>query len=61
MSLDALVVGTALPEHRVLARATTDAWENKIHACHCAATPLPMTTAKNSETNTRTRPAYGAT
>jgi acyl dehydratase len=31
MSLDALVVGTALPEYRVSAAATSDAWENKIH------------------------------
>jgi hypothetical protein len=31
MSLEALVVGTALPEYRVSAVATTDAWENKIH------------------------------
>ncbi len=31
MSLDALVVGTALPEYRVSAVATSDAWENKIH------------------------------
>jgi len=31
MSLDALVVGTALPEYRVSASPTHDAWENKIH------------------------------
>jgi hypothetical protein len=31
MSLEALVVGTALPEYRVSAVATPDAWENKIH------------------------------
>lgn len=31
MSLEALVVGTALPEYRVSAVATSDAWENKIH------------------------------
>lgn len=31
MSLDALVVGTALPEYRVSATPTHDAWENKIH------------------------------
>lgn len=31
MSLEALVVGTALPEYRVSAIATSDAWENKIH------------------------------
>ena len=31
MSLEALVVGTALPEYRVSATATADAWENKIH------------------------------
>jgi hypothetical protein len=31
MSLEALVVGTALPEYRVSATATQDAWENKIH------------------------------
>ena len=31
MSLDVLVVGTALPEYRVSAPATHDAWENKIH------------------------------
>ena len=31
MSLDALVVGTALPEYRLRAEATADAWENKIH------------------------------
>lgn len=31
MSLDALVVGTELPEYRVSATPTQDAWENKIH------------------------------
>ena len=31
MSLDALVVGTELPEYRVSATPTHDAWENKIH------------------------------
>ena len=31
MSLEALVVGTELPEYRVSAIATSDAWENKIH------------------------------
>jgi hypothetical protein len=31
VSLDALVVGTALPEYRVSATPTHDAWENKIH------------------------------
>ena len=31
MSLDALVVGTALPEYRVSASPTHDSWENKIH------------------------------
>ncbi len=31
MSLEALVVGTALPEYRVSATPTHDAWENKIH------------------------------
>ena len=31
MSLEALVVGTALPEYRVSAVATSEAWENKIH------------------------------
>ena len=31
MSLEALVVGTALPEYRVRAAPTHDAWENKIH------------------------------
>ena len=31
MSLDALVVGTDLPEYRVSATPTHDAWENKIH------------------------------
>ena len=31
MSLDALVVGTALPEYRVSATPTHDPWENKIH------------------------------
>ena len=31
MSLDALVVGTALPEYRVSATPTHDGWENKIH------------------------------
>jgi hypothetical protein len=31
MSLDALVVGTALPEYRVSATPTQDSWENKIH------------------------------
>lgn len=31
MSLEALVVGTDLPEYRVSAVATSDAWENKIH------------------------------
>jgi hypothetical protein len=31
VSLDVLVVGTALPEYRVSATATRDAWENKIH------------------------------
>ena len=31
MSLAALVVGTALPEYRVSATPTHDAWENKIH------------------------------
>jgi acyl-CoA thioesterase FadM len=31
MSLDALVVGTALPEYRVSAPPTQHAWENKIH------------------------------
>ena len=31
MSLDALVVGTGLPEYRVSAPPTHDAWENKIH------------------------------
>ena len=30
MSLDALVVGTELPEYRVSATPTQDAWENKI-------------------------------
>jgi len=31
VSLDALVVGTALPEYRVSATPTHDPWENKIH------------------------------
>jgi hypothetical protein len=31
VSLDALVVGTALPEYRVSASPTHDSWENKIH------------------------------
>jgi hypothetical protein len=31
MSLDALVVGTALPEYQVSAPPTQHAWENKIH------------------------------
>ena len=31
MSLDVLVVGTALPEYRVSATPTHDPWENKIH------------------------------
>ena len=31
MSLDALVVGTDLPEYRVSATPTHDGWENKIH------------------------------
>ena len=31
MSLEALVVGTGLPEYRVSAPPTHDAWENKIH------------------------------
>jgi len=31
VSLDALVVGTALPEYRVSATPTHDGWENKIH------------------------------
>ncbi len=31
MSLDALVVGTELPEYRVSATPMHDAWENKIH------------------------------
>ena len=31
MSLEALVVGTALPEYRVSATPTHDTWENKIH------------------------------
>ena len=31
MSREALVVGTALPEYRVSAVATSDTWENKIH------------------------------
>jgi hypothetical protein len=31
VSLDVLVVGTALPEYRVSATPTHDAWENKIH------------------------------
>ncbi len=31
MSLEALVVGTELPEYRVVAVPTQDSWENKIH------------------------------
>ena len=31
MSLEALVVGTALPEYRVSATPNHDGWENKIH------------------------------